>query len=65
MFSAFKPALADLAVASLAPVNDEMRRLLADPSHLDKTLADGAARARRIAAPVMAKVKDVMGFVGA
>ncbi len=30
-FSAFKPALADLAVAKLAPIAGEMRRLLADP----------------------------------
>ena len=34
-FSAFKPALADLAVAKLAPIAGEMRRLLADPGHID------------------------------
>ena len=34
-FSAFKPALADLAVEKLAPIAGEMRRLLADPGHID------------------------------
>ena len=29
-FSGFKNALADLAVAKLAPIADEMRRLMAD-----------------------------------
>ena len=62
-FSAFKPALADLAVAKLAPIADEMRRLLADPAHVDAILADGAARAEALAAPVIAGVKDVVGFV--
>jgi tryptophanyl-tRNA synthetase len=64
-FSRFKPALADLAVAKLAPIADEMRRLLADPSHIDAILKDGAARADAIAQPVLANVKQVLGFVGA
>ncbi|MEM9221372.1 MAG: tryptophan--tRNA ligase [Pseudomonadota bacterium] len=64
MFSGFKPALADLAVEVLAPVNDEMRRLLTDPSHLDATLAAGADRARTIASPIMANVRNVVGFIG-
>ena len=46
-FSTFKPALAELAVAKLAPIAGEMRRLLADPGHIDAVLADGAARAQR------------------
>src|SRR4051812_19471619 len=44
-FSAFKPALAELAVAKLAPIAAEMRRLLADPAHIDRVLAEGAERA--------------------
>jgi len=62
-FSEFKGELADLAVARLTPVADEMRRLLADPAEIDRTLRDGAARARAIATPVMAEVKRVVGFV--
>src|SRR3954466_3934996 len=64
-FSAFKPALADLAVAKLTPVAAEMRRLLADPGHLDALLAAGAARARAIAEKTFSGVKDVIGFVRA
>jgi tryptophanyl-tRNA synthetase len=62
-FSGFKAALADLAVARLAPIAGEMRRLLADVSHIDAILAGGAERAAAIASPVMADVKDIVGFV--
>lgn len=62
-FSVFKPALADLAVAKLGPIQDEMRRLNADPGHVDRVLADGAARAREIAAPIIREVYDIVGFL--
>jgi tryptophanyl-tRNA synthetase len=62
-FSAFKPALADLAVSKLAPIADEMRRLKADPGHIDSVLADGATRARAIAGPIMDEVRDVVGLL--
>jgi tryptophanyl-tRNA synthetase len=64
-FSRFKPALADLAVATLTPVAAEMRKLLADPGHIDRVLADGAERARVIADKTLGGVKDVVGFVRA
>ena len=47
----------------IAPVNAEMTRLLADPAEIDRILADGAARAQAIAAPIMDKVKDIVGFL--
>jgi tryptophanyl-tRNA synthetase len=62
-FSRFKPALSDLAVAKLAPIADEMRRLKADRGHIDRVLADGAERAQAIAAPVMREVKDIVGLL--
>jgi tryptophanyl-tRNA synthetase len=62
-FSRFKTALADLSVAKLAPITGEMNRLLADPGHIDAILRDGTGRARAIAAPVMAAVKEIVGFV--
>jgi tryptophanyl-tRNA synthetase len=64
-FGAFKPALADLAVASLGPVSDAMRRYLADPAEIDRILAAGAAKAREAAAPTVAEVKKLVGFWGA
>jgi tryptophanyl-tRNA synthetase len=62
-FSTFKPALSDLAVAKLAPIAGEMRRLLADPGHIDAVLADGAERAAVIARPVMEGVRRVVGLI--
>jgi tryptophanyl-tRNA synthetase len=61
-FGAFKPKLADLAVSVLGPIGGEMRRLLADPAEIDRVLADGARRARQIAAPTMAEVRKIVGF---
>jgi tryptophanyl-tRNA synthetase len=63
-FSAFKTALADLAVAKLTPIASEMRRLLADPGEIERVLKDGGERASALAAPVMAEVKQLVGFVG-
>ncbi len=62
-FSAFKAALVDVSVAKLAPIAGEMRRLLADPGHIDAVLTDGADRAGVMARETMNAVKDVVGFV--
>jgi tryptophanyl-tRNA synthetase len=62
-FSAFKKALAEVAVSRVGPVNAEMQRLLADPAEIDRILAHGARRARAIAKPIMDDVKDVVGFL--
>lgn len=59
----FKPALADLAVSVLAPIADEMKRLVADRGEMDRILGDGAERARAIAQPIMADVRKLVGFV--
>lgn len=62
-FSEFKPALADLAVAKLSPISGEMSRLMKEPDEIDKVLADGAERARAIAAPILKKTYDIVGMV--
>lgn len=61
-FGDFKPALADLLAAKLAPVSERMRRLMADPAEIDRILASGADAARAIAAPVLAETKRLVGF---
>jgi tryptophanyl-tRNA synthetase len=61
-FGAFKPKLAELAVAAMAPITAEMRRLMADPAEIDRVLTAGAEQARDIAAPVVAEVKQIVGF---
>ncbi|MEO0372778.1 MAG: tryptophan--tRNA ligase [Pseudomonadota bacterium] len=63
-FGQFKPALADLAVDKLAPISEEMSRLMQDQGEIDRILADGAARARAIAAPILQKTYDIVGMVG-
>jgi tryptophanyl-tRNA synthetase len=59
----FKPMLADLAVARLAPISAEMARLMADPAEIDRILARGAMRAREIAVPILARTYDIVGLV--
>ncbi len=61
-FSTFKSALVDLAVAKLAPIASEMRRLGDDPGYIDKVLAQGADRARPMAAETMQAVKGIVGL---
>lgn len=64
-FGTFKPALADLAVAKLAPISDEMARLMQDTAEIDRILSDGAGKAREIAAPILRRTKEIVGMVGA
>lgn len=64
-FAVFKPALAELAVAKLSPIGDEMRRLMVNPGDIDAILANGAERAAAIARPILAEIRDVVGFLGA
>ncbi len=58
----FKPALADLAVEKLAPISDEMTRLMADPAEIDRILRKGAERARAIAEPILARTYEIVGL---
>ncbi len=59
-----KAAVASAAVEYLAPVRERYTDLRADEDALEAILADGAARAREIAAGTLADVRERMG-VGA
>ena len=61
-FGQFKPALADLAIATLGPIRDRMVRLLDDRSHVAAVLEQGAARARTLAAPTLLAAQRAMGL---
>jgi tryptophanyl-tRNA synthetase len=61
-FGVFKPALAEVLAAKLSPIAAEMRRLTADTAALDAILKDGAEKARAVAQPIMAEVRDVVGL---
>ena len=63
-FSAFKNELADLAVAKLGPITNDMRRLMADTAEIDKILKVGAEKAAAMAEPVLKEIKKIVGFVG-
>ena len=63
-FGAFKPALAEVAVAELSPLAAEMRRYLDAPDEIRAVLKDGADRARVIAEQTMTEVRDIVGFIG-
>ena len=62
-FSTFKKALADLAVVRLGPVGNEMKRLTAESGEIDKVLADGSERAAQLSRPIVAEVREIMGFL--
>ena len=63
-FATFKPLLADLAVAKLAPIAGEMSRLMGEQDEIDRILSRGAERARAITAPILRKTYDIVGMVG-
>ena len=62
-FGAFKPDLADLAVAKLGPIRNDMVRLLDDRGAIDAILTKGAEKARDLAAPVLRQAQEAMGLM--
>ena len=58
----FKPALADLAVAKLAPITDKMRDLLKDPVEIDKILIRGAEHANALTQKHLREIKEIVGL---
>jgi tryptophanyl-tRNA synthetase len=64
-YGAFKSAVGEAVVELLAPVRERYRELRADEAGLERTLAEGADRARAIASPTIAEVHRVMGLSSA
>jgi tryptophanyl-tRNA synthetase len=63
-FGTFKARLADLTIATLAPIAAETTRLLQDEAELDRMLVQGAARARAVAEPIVREAERIVGFLG-
>jgi tryptophanyl-tRNA synthetase len=61
-YGAFKEAVGEATAELLAPVRERYAELRADEAALERTLQQGADRAREIAVPVMAEVYAAMGL---
>jgi tryptophanyl-tRNA synthetase len=61
-FGAFKPVLADALIALIGPIRDRLDDLRQHPDELDRILAEGAARASDLAAPILAGAKAAVGL---
>ena len=61
-FGAFKPALADVLIALLAPLRARLEEFRRDPAELDRILADGAERASALGAPTLAAAYEAVGL---
>ena len=62
-FGTFKPALAEVLIALIAPIRERLEDLRQHPFELDRILAEGAARASDVGAPVLADAKSAVGLI--
>jgi tryptophanyl-tRNA synthetase len=62
-FSSFKDALTTLAHDVLGKINNEMRRLMADPGYIDRVLRHGGEAASAIAVPILREVQHISGLL--
>ena len=62
-YGAFKTDVADVVVEFTTPLRERTLQWLADGSGLDDVLADGAARAQKVAGETLQRVYDAVGFL--
>lgn len=58
-----KERVADVVAAAVTPIRDRYEELIADRDELDRLLESGAQRARAVAEPKVALMKERMGFI--
>jgi tryptophanyl-tRNA synthetase len=61
-FGAFKPALAELLVETLAPIRKRLAGFAADPEALERILERGSATAAEMAAPTLEGAYSALGL---
>ena len=61
-FGVFKPALAEVLIGLLEPLRTRLDQFRADPSELDRLLAEGSARAAELGAPTLAEAYRAVGL---
>ena len=64
-YGALKSAVADAVVGLTTPFREATQDWLADEARLDAVLADGAARARKVAGETLDRAYDAVGFLPA
>jgi tryptophanyl-tRNA synthetase len=62
-FGKFKPALGELLVDKLAPINTRFNELRHDQAALDAILRQGAAKARELAVPTLEAAYGALGLL--
>ncbi len=62
-YGALKQEVAETTIETLRPIREAYQRLLADPGELERILAQGAEKARRIAHPKLDEIKRKVGFI--
>ena len=62
-YAAFKEALAEIIVKTLEPFQAKFAKLRQEPEHLAQIFRSGAAKAAKLAAPTLAKVKEKIGLL--
>ncbi len=58
----FKAALTELIVSVIVPIGDEIKRLCADPAHIDGVLDAAAAQASERARGTMSVIRQACGL---
>jgi tryptophanyl-tRNA synthetase len=62
-YGTFKTAVGEAVDALLSPIRTKASELMSDPAQLEKIMSGAAADAEEMAAPVLRKVRDVIGFL--
>jgi len=57
-----KQALFDLLDGQIAPMRERYEALIAQPAHIEEILREGARKARAIATPKLARLRDAVGL---
>ena len=61
-FGAFKPALADLLVETIAPIRARLAAFEADPASIEAVLVEGSRKAAALAAPTLEGAYNAVGL---
>jgi tryptophanyl-tRNA synthetase len=62
-FSNFKNDLSDALIEKIAPIGDEIKKLMKDKSYLNQVMQEGSDKARNKSDIVLKEVYDIIGFV--